>query len=257
MTIPRRIFQTWKSKTVTNEVLKNWQQSWIENNPSYEYIIWDDNDNRKFVVENFPDFLPVYDGYTKNICRVDAIRYLYLYKYGGIYADLDFECIRSFEPFLQMLDETSMDIALGSLDKPDDDKYSLHTIPNAIMISRQGAPFWEFVIKALQNTIELDLAPEVQTGPVFLQLCVAACSTGKYDKDLMENVYGVDIFGTEQLENAYSKIFIAHPSLLYPISWGNVEKFSNFVSTSVKYTTEELRAKFPDSLAVTYWMHSW
>ena len=76
MEIPRRIFQTWKSHTIENPVLLSWQNSWKTLNPTFQYELWDDDDNRAFVKENFPDFLTVYDSYTKTIHRVDAIRYL-------------------------------------------------------------------------------------------------------------------------------------------------------------------------------------
>ena len=33
--------------------------------------------------------------------KSDILRYLLLYHYGGVYADLDVECLRPFEPLLQ------------------------------------------------------------------------------------------------------------------------------------------------------------
>ena len=37
----------------------------------------------------------IYDNYDVNIKRVDAVRYFYLYHFGGLYVDLDFECIKN------------------------------------------------------------------------------------------------------------------------------------------------------------------
>jgi mannosyltransferase OCH1-like enzyme len=56
--------------------------------------------NRQFIKEYFPGFLRKYDRFKFNIQRVDAVRYLVLYQFGGIYADLDFECLRNIEPLL-------------------------------------------------------------------------------------------------------------------------------------------------------------
>ena len=38
-----------------------------------------------------------YDGYDIHIKRVDAVRYFYLYHYGGVYLDLDQLCLRELE----------------------------------------------------------------------------------------------------------------------------------------------------------------
>ena len=43
----------------------------------------------------------LYDGLLMPIMRADAVRYLYLYEFGGIYADLDFLCLQSFESLLR------------------------------------------------------------------------------------------------------------------------------------------------------------
>lgn len=39
------------------------------------------------------EYRDVYNSYPYAVQRWDMIRYLILYEYGGIYADLDYECI--------------------------------------------------------------------------------------------------------------------------------------------------------------------
>ena len=39
----------------------------------------------------------MYDAYSLNIKRVDAIRYFLLFHYGGVYMDADFACVRSLD----------------------------------------------------------------------------------------------------------------------------------------------------------------
>lgn len=88
--IPRLIMQTWK----TTEVPDKWKpsvKSIKKYMPGWRHILTTDEDNRKFVKENHPDFLKTYDGYHHPIQRADAVRYMWLYKYGGIYMDLDYE----------------------------------------------------------------------------------------------------------------------------------------------------------------------
>lgn len=253
--IPKKIFQTWKEKTISNNVLLKWQKSWINFNPTFEYTLWDDNDNRNFVQTKFPELLEHFDAYTKTICRADAIRYMYLYEYGGIYADLDFECIKSFDSFITQMETEQVDVVLGTLGPMDNPIFEYHRIPNAIMISAVHADFWKFVLNALGQMTKFDLYPELQTGPVFLKCCVMTYINKSYDRNLIIELYGTDIFQNALSGISFSsKIYIAEPELFYPINWGNKEH-SKYRQNM--YTTEELQKLFPTSLAVTFWMHSW
>lgn len=251
--IPKRIFQTWKEKTVTNKILKSWQQTWIDFNPTFSYELWDDDDNRAFVKDFFPEMLETFDKYERNICRADAIRYMYLYRHGGIYADLDFMCLKSFEPFINEMEEKNMDIVLGTLGEMDNANEKCHDLPNALMISRKGAAFWKFVITALIKTVTITLSPETQTGPVFLKLCLDAYIHKNYNSEVIKAIYGADIFNQEDVDFS-SNICVSEPFVFYPINWGN--------RNHLKYTQrihelEELKVLFPKSMAVTFWMHSW
>ena len=60
--------------------------------------LWTDEDNRELIARDFPSFLPLYDGYDVKIKRIDAVRYFYLYKYGGVYMDLDVMCLHPLPP---------------------------------------------------------------------------------------------------------------------------------------------------------------
>jgi len=100
MTIPRIIHQVWQ----TPDVPEQWHafvRSWREHHPQWEYRLWTEADSRAFIKERFPNFLPIYDSYRHTILRADAIRYFVLFAYGGLYVDLDFECMQPFEPLLR------------------------------------------------------------------------------------------------------------------------------------------------------------
>jgi len=95
--IPKIIHQTWKNNTIPTK-WKEYHQTWKNKfpEPEYKHILWTDEDNRKFIKDNYEWFLKTYDNYPKNIQRADAIRYFILYHYGGIYADLDCEVRENF-----------------------------------------------------------------------------------------------------------------------------------------------------------------
>ena len=80
---------------------KDYQISWIVNNPDYQYYLWTDEENREFLEEFYPWFLNTYDRLPEPIMRADAMRPFYLYHFGGIYADLDYECYQCFDGILE------------------------------------------------------------------------------------------------------------------------------------------------------------
>src|SRR4051794_26367104 len=97
--IPLILHQTWKTSEVPDE-WKPYQQSWKDHHPDWTYRLWTDDDYLPFVETHFPDFKQTFVDYSYQIQRVDAIRYLILFTYGGVYADLDIECLRPVDELL-------------------------------------------------------------------------------------------------------------------------------------------------------------
>ena len=129
--IPRIIHQSWKSRTLPSKFQK-WSDTWSILNPSYTHLIWDDTDNRRLVQLYYPWFLETFDNFTSNILRADAARLFYLHRYGGIYADLDFECLK---PLDLLVDCRSLILVRMTGE-------SRHNIPNAWMASKRSHTFW-------------------------------------------------------------------------------------------------------------------
>lgn len=66
-----------------NNTWKEARQSCLDFHPGWEAHLWTDEDAEQFVTEKFPDFKGTWDGYRFLIQKVDALRYLVLYEYGG------------------------------------------------------------------------------------------------------------------------------------------------------------------------------
>ncbi len=97
--IPKIIWQTMK----TNEVpvfMKSYAYSWIDLNPEYEYRFHDDHDIINFLKKDFPGYLEGYRKLKYGASKADLWRYLIIYKYGGIYADIDCKCITPLEKWV-------------------------------------------------------------------------------------------------------------------------------------------------------------
>jgi mannosyltransferase OCH1-like enzyme len=87
--IPKNIFQSWHSKTV-HPSIKSRINLMLEMNPEYNYKLYDDNEIKEFVDLNFPGIISeCFNRLNIPVARVDFWRYLILYKYGGVYLDLD------------------------------------------------------------------------------------------------------------------------------------------------------------------------
>jgi mannosyltransferase OCH1-like enzyme len=61
-------------------------------------MLWTDENAENFVAQNFPDQLPLWKGYRYPVERVDALRYMVLYYYGGVILDMDLRCTRALGP---------------------------------------------------------------------------------------------------------------------------------------------------------------
>lgn len=68
-------------------------------------------------------FLATYDAFPKNILRIDSVRYMYMHYYGGVYADLDFECVGTMDKVFR-----GKKVILGRMGT---DLSFVHSIPNA------------------------------------------------------------------------------------------------------------------------------
>merc|ERR1712190_626040 len=90
---PRIFHQTWKRRALPTR-FAHWRHSCVSLHPTWEHRLWTDSQLRQFVQTEYNDFLPAYDAYPKEIMRVDAVRYMWMHHFGGVYADLDVECLR-------------------------------------------------------------------------------------------------------------------------------------------------------------------
>ncbi len=91
--IPKIIWQTMNTNRLPI-LLKSYIDTWINLNPEYEYRFFDDTDILDFLKTDFPDYLEGYRRLKFGASKADLWRYLIIYKYGGVYADIDSKCIK-------------------------------------------------------------------------------------------------------------------------------------------------------------------
>lgn len=159
--IPKLIHQTAK----TRELPKEWQgfQKIVrELHPDWEYRLWTDEDNDAFVTTEYPDFLPIFRAFPRGIMRADVIRYLIMYRIGGLYLDLDYEMLKPFDLLEHRL------VLPWNRNKAFGDAYD--GIGNCIFASEPGHEFWKLVIDDLTEKPPLgpNVDVEASTGPAYL-----------------------------------------------------------------------------------------
>lgn len=90
--IPRIVWQTWKTKVLPGITYEP-RVSWGSKNPGWQVRLFDDEDCREFMRQEFPErVLRVYDSLPRPVMRADMWRYAVLAVHGGLYTDLDTTC---------------------------------------------------------------------------------------------------------------------------------------------------------------------
>jgi len=256
--VPKVIFQTWKVRRPLPANYHYWSRSFAAHNPGYRYFLWDDTDNREFIAAEFPWFLSCYDSFPREIFRADMVRACFLYRFGGLYVDLDTECLRPVDEAL-----SDGDVILGTMGP--DPEFN-HSIPNAIMASKPRQLFW---LLAIANAMEragrcatpddfLKL-PEYFTASILIYDCV-----GQYQSMSEQEVrtyLGSRLPKSVPVEDAVAGRLKLLPSQVwYPINWNNLwqQRFRrDHLKRRTLLTPNQVKALFPASHMVTYWTHSW
>jgi hypothetical protein len=251
--VPKVIHQSWKNEIVPERFLQ-WQKRWKDFHPQWEYHLWTDDDNRELVKKHYPFFLATYDSFSMGVMRADSVRYLYMHKYGGLYADLDMDPIKSTDELLNNinLNENKPNVVLGHMG---DDYAYPHNVPNAWMISTPGHPFWLYCItKIMQHMTEGGNGAEHLTGPVMLYRAA---------QDYAETQRRITGTSSPGVENGATKVFdltVLKPGLIYPFDWHKPQKDQANIcaaSKSQNLNDEKCKAQFPEAYTITYWTHSW
>ncbi|WP_296739140.1 glycosyltransferase, partial [Mesorhizobium sp.] len=164
--IPKILHQTWKTDIVPSR-FEGHVESWKRHNPDWKTVFWDDRTLLEFVAARYPDFLPTFCGYEHGVTRADAGRYLLLHHFGGVYADIDCECVAPFDPLLGeerivlcKEPETHARVQADFRGLP-------YLLFNGTMASPPGHPFWLRLLSFLPGLARAKQTIDA-TGPCVL-----------------------------------------------------------------------------------------
>jgi mannosyltransferase OCH1-like enzyme len=165
MSIPKIIHQTYKNNNLP-DIYKLCQNEIKKLHPDFEYRFYTDNDMDNIMKIEFQEYYDKFNELPRMIMKIDMFRYFLMYKYGGLYADMDY---LMFKPF-DLLNYNVVIPTNRDLDK--DDK--LTNLGNCIFASKPNHKFWKSLMDTL-FTIDRKSLPfsgfdDVinSTGPMFV-----------------------------------------------------------------------------------------
>lgn len=105
--VPLTIYQTWKTKDLPPK-MKECVDKLKRDNPEFDHHLYDDADCRAFIKNNYnSDVVNAYDSLVPGAYKSDLWRYCILYKKGGIYLDIKFQCEPGFKLLEMALEDES------------------------------------------------------------------------------------------------------------------------------------------------------
>ena len=161
----------------------------------------------------------------------DVIICKHWHRYGGVYADLDFE---SLKPLDSLLERGKVLLGTLGVNSPPE-----HSIPNSFMASAPGHPFWMYCFAQMLSAhlgIPIGSYVETTTGPIMLKQTLDVYRNSQDDRDIV----------------------VLPQEYIYPIVWSDpATHYKDCNWGASNFSSAACHRHFEDAYAVTYWAHGW
>lgn len=147
--IPKIIHQIWLNETdlIFPEHWKISPKQWKNFHSDYIYILWENNTALEFIENEYPEYINKYKSLKYPIQRVDMLKYCLMYKYGGIYSDLDNYPTENIEKYLN---DDNVDVFLVNLNI----FMGIKTINNNLIITKPNIELFKEVLDEINSRKE-------------------------------------------------------------------------------------------------------
>jgi len=144
--IPKKIFQFWHDKNEITLKMQNCIDVLKNQHSDYEYQLFFIDEAREFIRDFFETkVLEAFDSLVPIAFKSDLWRYCVLYKYGGIYIDLKYECINYFH--------LSDIFSSSSLEELFIFDINGHSVYNGFMASKPNNPIFLHCINSIVKNV--------------------------------------------------------------------------------------------------------
>ncbi|MGB5941993.1 MAG: glycosyltransferase [Leeuwenhoekiella sp.] len=238
--IPKKIHQIWIGSEVPKSY-ENWRSSWKKYHPDWEYFLWTESEIRSLKL----DLQDIYDNSHNFGVKSDVLRYEILNKYGGLYVDTDFECIKEFDHL-----QEGLDFYAGLMNGSD-----AH-LCNALIASIPGHPIMKKMLEAIKKPIVTHNSDEIlnTTGPgAFTKVFFENYQSG----NLVNVAFPITFFyclpNNKLHIHSRKKIFsFTKPESFaihyWTVSWQNTTRLKKFTSKFFRYIPQRNKDGLKDKL---------
>jgi mannosyltransferase OCH1-like enzyme len=177
--IPLDIYQTWHSKSLPPK-MRTCIDKLKFDNPEFRHHLYDDEMCKKFIETSFDkDVLNAYVSLKPGAFKSDLWRYCILYKKGGVYLDIKYQC----EPGFKLIDLVKYDnnVFVGEYESENepnpmgiDPVVIDEAVYTGLIISKPNNPVFYKVIQKICDNVKnkyYDKYLTGQTGPVLFRKC--------------------------------------------------------------------------------------
>lgn len=137
--IPRIIHQIWVGDKPLPKNYSRLKKTWTKHHPGWAYKLWTPKKIKRLTLHN----RKFYDRAREPEEKANILRYELLDKFGGLYCDVDFKCLKSFEPLHHCYDFYT---GLTPLD-------SAVMLNNALIGCTPGHPIIKHCIRSMKDTM--------------------------------------------------------------------------------------------------------
>lgn len=238
----RKIWQTAKTNAIAlDQQSQDNIQRWTTTNPEWRYELITDHGMDTYVLETFPNRKDITDVFTNlgdSILRADFLRYLVLLGHGGVYSDLDTECLKPIDAWIPERYSKHQDLAVLGIEY---DTFGLghvgalldlQLINWTLMSRRAGHPLFDRVARNVaQGLTNLAANQSVPLSGIKASFNDVLATTGPAALTMATWEYLSEQMGREVTWEDMTKItepLLLHDVLILPVTaWGNGQSHSN------------------------------
>ena len=165
---PLLLHQSYRSRDTIKPFIKMFMKSWETNYAEvngWKHVFWTDQDNEDLIRRTLPWMLDTYLGYPHNIQRADIARMAVLRAYGGVYADMDYECLRpECMNFENRMSDSGCSVHLVEASSPSWDGLFMNSLM-AAKKNKAAEEFWDRTLHVAQKQAA-DLSTRTWMGSI-------------------------------------------------------------------------------------------